>query len=176
VPEDHLLETLLRAQSASGADAVSCGLRLAADQGEDTLHFFSGEPEGLGVLSNAYGNVALFRRSLLRDLIGPWPAGADADWALFAGLAVSGARVVSVPLPLVTRKGRPGSVESARGDALLVLDRIERALPGPLRSIGRLTAGLAANPPVPPANRPNGFARRTLRRLLRRGPAAASII
>src|SRR5204863_10170494 len=59
VPDDDLLETLLRARSASGADVVTCGLRLAGDRERPTLQLFSGEPRGLGLLSNDYGTVAL---------------------------------------------------------------------------------------------------------------------
>ncbi len=160
VPDAELLRTLVKAQRTSGADVVTCGLRLVTDRGERTLHFFSGEPGALGVLSNDYGNVALLRRSLLADLAGPRPGEGDADWPLLAALSVSGAWIVSIPVPLVTRSAQPGSVERDPGDALLVLEQFEHALPDPQRLTARLAAGLAAMPPVPPADRSDGVVRR----------------
>lgn len=172
VPEEELLTTLVRAQSSTGADVVTCAMRLVHEQGGHALRFFSGEPGGLGALSNDYGGVALFRRSLLGDLAVARPGGVDPDWPLLAGLAVSGAEVVSVPVPLVTRTAPPGSVDSDPAAALLVLDRLESALPDSLRSIVRLAAGLEARSPDAPAGRSAGFpklARRAVRRLVRRG-------
>jgi len=137
-----LLDTLKRAQAASGADVVSCGLRVRDESGE-TLHFFHGDPGGLGLLFNGYGTVALIRRSLLADV--------EEDWPLLARLSLGGARIVSVPVPLVTRSAEPGNLERDPADALLVAERFERALPDSLRSLARLAAGLAAaaRPPAP---------------------------
>jgi glycosyltransferase involved in cell wall biosynthesis len=143
VPDPELLSTLARAQAASAADVVSCALRLRDESGE-RLHFFLGEPGGLGVLENAYGTVALLRRSLLRDLSTPWPSEHDPDWPLLAKLHLEGARIVSVPRALVTSSRRPGTVGTSPGDALLVLERCERALPEQLDSAARVAAGLAA--------------------------------
>jgi glycosyltransferase involved in cell wall biosynthesis len=163
-PDPELLSTLLRAQAASGADAVTCGLRVTTEAGESTLHFFSGEAGGLGALANAYGSAPLLRRSALRDLSGAWPAERDADWPLLAGLAVAGARIVSVPTPLVTRRTAPGSVDRDPSDALLVVDRLERALPEPLQGAARVVAGVAADAPrSAPEARPS-----LVRRLARR--------
>jgi hypothetical protein len=167
VPDEELLKTLVQAQCASGADVVTCGLRIVADQGASKLHLFTGEAGGLGALSNAYGTVGLYRRDVLDDLSGQWPA-RDPDWPLLARLNVSGARIVSVPLPLVTRSAEPGSVERNGSDALLVAQELERALPAPLRAVARLTAGLAASSAASPDALPNGFARRAFRRLFRR--------
>lgn len=175
VPERDLLETLVRAQAASGADVVSCALRVGS--GDDiTEHYFAGEPGGLGALANSYGTVALIRRSLLEHVTAAWPA-ADPDWPLLAELSTAGARIVSVPLPLVTRATPPGTLERQPTDALLVVEHFERVLPRRLRSLARLAAGLGAGasspPPAPVARRavrvlrqegPAGLARRTLRR------------
>ena len=153
--QPDLLDTLQRAQAASGADVVSCGLRVRDESGE-TLHFFHGDPGGLGLLFNGYGTVALIRRSLLGDI--------EADWPLLARLSLGGARIVSVPVPLVTRSAEPGNLERDPADALLVAERFERALPDSLRSLARLAAGLAAaaRPPAPaPVSRPS------LRRIIR---------
>jgi hypothetical protein len=143
VPADELLETLVQAQAASGADVVSCALHLAGE-GERTEHFFAGEPEALGLLANDYGTVALLRRSLLAAVTTASPA-ADPDWSLLARLSAAGAKIVSVPIPLVTRATRPGTLGRHPTDALLVVEQFERALPDELRVLARLAACLAAD-------------------------------
>ena len=170
VPAEALLETLVRAQAASGADVVSCGLSLADGENDASrLHFFPGEPHALGLLANGYGTVALIRRSLLGDLQTPWPVVGDSDWPLLAGLSAGGARIVSVPAALVTRTLPPGTIERHPSDALLVVEQLERALPEQLRSLARLAAGLAADAqrqtPVPAP----GLARRAARVLRQEG-------
>ncbi|TMK73246.1 MAG: hypothetical protein E6G50_02250 [Actinobacteria bacterium] len=125
------------------------------------MHFFSGRPGGLALLSNDYGPVALVRRSLLGDAASP-------VWPLLARLAVSGARIVSVPLPLATSKRPPGTVEQNPSEALLVVEELERALPPTLRSLARLAAGLAADAAQPSPATPPSTLRRVLRRLVRR--------
>lgn len=149
VVDDDLVATLARAQATSQADVVGCAVRLASD--DERLHFFSGDPGGLGVLSNAYATIALFRRAALDGV-----TTLEGDWPLLAELAASGARIVSVPAPLVTRRNGVGTVEDAPGEGLLVAQRLERALPDELRGTARLAAGLAANAPrtPPPVRRP----------------------
>ena len=163
VPEREFVELLVRAQAASGADVVSCGV---VHDGRE--HFFTGEPGGVGVLSNGYGTAALLRRSLLADLATTWPVAGDHDWPLLARLSAGGARVVSVPMPLLTRSTRPGTLEREPSDALLVIEALERALPDQLRLLARLAAGLAAATRVRPLAVPEPGLRRRLRRLGRR--------
>jgi O-antigen biosynthesis protein len=151
VPEPELVEVLVRAQAATGADVVTCGLLC-----EGREYLFPGEPGGLGLLSNGYGTVALIRRELLDDLTTTWPVAEDPDWPLLARLNAAGARIVSVPVPLVRRAVRPGTLERAPSDALLVVEALERALPDQLRLVVRLAAGLAADTrphPTAPAGR-----------------------
>jgi hypothetical protein len=162
VPDERLLKTLLGAQRASGADVVTCGLRLVANAGH-ALHFFIGEPGGLGVLSNAYGTVGLYRRDALEELESSWPSADDPDWALLAALNAAGARIVSIPEPLVTRTSPPAAVERSPSDALLAVVHLERTLPDPLRATARLAAGLAAD-----SSRSLAARRRPTRRALRR--------
>ena len=144
MPEPELLETLVHAQRAAGADAVTCGLRT-----DSTVRFFLGDPGGLGALSNEYGTVALVRRELVGNDDRPWAPEEDADWPRLARLAAAGARIVSVPAPLVRRSMLPGSVERTPADALLALQALEHALPVPLQGAARLAAGLAADAPLP---------------------------
>lgn len=159
VPEPELVGTLVRAQEASGADVVSCGLYLVGEDGGRRVHLFAGEPRALGLLANGYGTVALLRRSLLDGRTSAWPPEDDPDWPLLARLSVAGATIVSVPVPLVTRRAPPGSVERSSSDALLVVEELERLLPAQLASAARLAAGLAADARRPPSA-PGGLARR----------------
>ena len=151
VPTPGFVEVLVRAQAASGADVVSCGL---VQNGHE--HYFLGEPGGVGVLENGYGTAALLRRSLLRDVTVTLP-----DWPLLAQLSAAGARIVSVPAPLLSSERVPGTLRHNPADALLVVEALESALPEPARLLARLAAGLAAEKPEPPP-------RPTLRGRLRR--------
>ena len=166
-PDPQLLETLVRAQAASRTDVVSCAIRITGAEG---THLFAGDPGGLGVLANGYGTTALIRRSLLSEIEPPEPAG-DPDWLLLAGLSAAGARVVSVPTPLVTRSARPGTIDEHPDDALHVLRLVERSLPGPHRLLARLAAGLAAEAATPPSPGTNGLARRAQHILRSEGAA-----
>jgi glycosyltransferase involved in cell wall biosynthesis len=141
IPHTDLLEILVRAQAASGADVVTCGVAVGSES-----YFFLGEPGGLGTLSNAYGTNALIRRSLLLDLPPTaWLPERDSDWPLLAGLSARGARIVSVPLALVATAEPPGDVRSAPADALLAVAALETKLAGPTQGLARLAAGLAAS-------------------------------
>jgi glycosyltransferase involved in cell wall biosynthesis len=155
LPAPELVETLVRAQAASGADVVTCGL-----VHEGTEHYFLGEPGGVGVLANHYGTAALIRRALLDDP----PA---AMWPLLAQLDAAGTHIVSVPLTLLTAGRAPATLDSDPEDALRVVEALERTLPDHARLLARLAAGLAARPgDVAPAGEPP--VRRLARRVLRR--------
>jgi len=121
-----LREVLLHAQRATGADVVTCGLRLPGGG----LRFFHGDPGALGVLENAYGTVALVDGELRSDARELWP--------LLAGMAASGASIVSIPLPLAD-----GGVDEEPAAALRAVQALESALPVALRGAARLAAGLA---------------------------------
>jgi glycosyltransferase involved in cell wall biosynthesis len=153
VLDDDLLETLVRAQAASGADVVTCGIRL--ESGIERL--FLGDPGGLGLLENHYGTVGLIRRSLLGDEVTEDP------WALLARLTLEGVTIVSVPIALATSGKHPGDLVRDPSAALAVVQRFEQHLPWELRSLARLTAGLAASPAPGVAPR-----RSLLRRLVHR--------
>lgn len=126
IPEEALLDTLVAAQAASGADAVTAGVRVA-----DGVQLFLGDPGPLGLVENQYGVIGLIRRSL---------ATADSDWLVFARLAIGGAGVVSVPDPL---SGYLGQVQTT-GEALAVLQAFETGKPEALQELPQLTATLAA--------------------------------
>ena len=118
---------LERAQAASGADIVTCGL--VTPSGSE--HYFLGDPGALGLVSNGYGTVALVRRSLVEDEREPL-------WPLLARAVLGGATAVSIPRPLV--EARAPSTD----DALAVVHEFERFLPQGSRLLARLAAGLAA--------------------------------
>lgn len=149
VVDESALETLKRAQAVSGADVVTCGIRLPVG----VERVFIGDAGGLGLLANHYGTVALVRRSLLRDEPMRWQPEHDARWPLLARLALDGANIVSIPRALARQQREPGDVDRAAADALLVVDEFERRLPASARSLARLTAGLAANAQSTPAKR-----------------------
>src|SRR5262249_28913448 len=68
------LEVLRHAQRTTGADAVTCGVRMS----DGDVRLFHGDPGGLGVVENGYGTVALVDGEL-RD--------GDELWPLLAELA-----------------------------------------------------------------------------------------
>jgi glycosyltransferase involved in cell wall biosynthesis len=127
-----LRDVLLHVQRTTGADVVTCGLRLP----EGGVRFFHGDPGALGVLENGYGTVALVEGEVVTDDRELWPR--------LAGLAASGASIVSVPLPLAD-----GSVDEQPNAALRAVQALERVLPVPLRGAARVAAGLAADQATP---------------------------
>jgi glycosyltransferase involved in cell wall biosynthesis len=138
LPPD-LLPKLQGAQRATGADVVTCGVRV-----DGTVHLFAGDAGGLGALENTYGTVALVRRELLGDAPDQAPPPRDRAWPLLARLAASGARIVSLPLPLAESATPPGTVADDPVGALLAVQELERALPEAAKGAARLAAGLAS--------------------------------
>jgi hypothetical protein len=140
IPDAELIKTLLAVRAATRSDVVTCGLNL-----EGKLHFFAGDPRGLGAVTNAYGAVALLRRDVLAEISPPARGVGDADWPLLAGLAAAGASIVSLPAALVRRVAAPGSAGTDPAAALAVVQQLERTLPDPLRGAARIAGGLAAD-------------------------------
>jgi glycosyltransferase involved in cell wall biosynthesis len=153
-PAPDFEETLRRAQRASGADVVTCGVRIGAKE-----RLFLGDPGGLGLIDNHYGAAALALRSLVGDEDEPM-------WPLLARLATGGARIVSIPRALVQRHDVATTGADA-AEALAVAQRFEERLPPPLRSLARLTVGLAAERAGSEPPRRSRL-RRLVRRLVRR--------
>jgi glycosyltransferase involved in cell wall biosynthesis len=138
-------ETLLRAQAAVNADVVTCATRSQ----DDEIHIYLGEPRELGLLGNYYGTIALYRSSLLEENDRP-PTGGDADWVRLASLSLSGARIVSVPLPLARSRRTPGNAANDPAAALAVARAFEKASPPGLQALPELVAALAADGSDPP--------------------------
>jgi len=128
VPDETLVNDLVAAQAASGADAVTTAVRPADDA--VGLQLFLGEPGPLGLVENQYGVLGLVRRSLATE---------EPDWPLFARVALGGGRIVSIPDPLALHlDGSPAD------ERLAVLRIFEFAGPAALRQLPQLTATLAA--------------------------------
>lgn len=141
-PDDVLVDALVRAQSASGADVVTCAVRPAAQPAG--MHAFLGSARSFGLLENQYGVVGLVRRSLVDGDVS-LDGHVDPDWVLFARLALHGAQIVSIPEPLSTIHGKPGSLTDLPGDGLMVLRLFEQAEGAvPLADLPSLAATLAA--------------------------------
>jgi glycosyltransferase involved in cell wall biosynthesis len=130
VPDDELVDELVAAQAASGADVVTAAVRSG-----DDIRLFLGDPGALGLVENHYGVLGLIRRSLLTCDVG-----SESPWALFAWLAVRGARIVSIPTPLAEHAG--GRTTAA--ERLAVLEAFESAPPEALADLPQLSATLAA--------------------------------
>jgi glycosyltransferase involved in cell wall biosynthesis len=166
VPDDTLVDELVAAQAASGADAVTTAVRPADDA--VGLQLFLGEPGPLGLVENQYGVLGLVRRSLATD---------DPDWPLFARVALGGGRIVSIPDPLALHLGSPTDERPA------VLRVFETAGPAALRELPQLTATLAAalerremSPPLVATRRLSRGVARRLRGLYRRLPRRRRVV
>ena len=172
-PDDGLLDALVAAQAASGADAVTTAVRPQEEPG--AIQLFLGDPGALGLVENQYGVLGLIRR----DFAGAADVdagGADPDWLLFARAALAGAMVVSLPEPLTAHAGSPGRVTDVPGEGLAVLAAFEESRPEAGAGAEQLAATLAAaygrarsQPGAPPPRRTiAGLARRAAARFRRR--------
>jgi hypothetical protein len=140
-PDEGLVDALVAAQVASGADLVTAAVRPADDPGG--IQLFLGNPGALGLVENQYGVLGLLRSELAAAE--PLSDGAvDADWPLFARVALAGARIVSIPEPLSTHDGKPGRVGDVPGEGLDVLAAFEQRRGAELQDLPQLAATLAA--------------------------------
>jgi O-antigen biosynthesis protein len=165
-PADDLLDGLVAAQAASGADVVTTAVRPADEPAG--VQLFLGEPGSLGLLENQYGVLGLVRS----DLLAAQPLAedpGDPDWPLFARVSLAGGRIVSVPDVLSLHSGRPGHAGDVPGAGLAVLEAFEEHPVTELEDLPQLAATAAASlaRPVkspPPAPRPS-----LVQRLRRKG-------
>jgi len=141
-PDDELLDVLVAAQAASGADVVTTAVRPADDP--DGVQLFLGNPGPLGLAENQYGVLGLVRAELAVAEL-PADGAVDPDWTLFARLALSGARIVALPEPLSTQHGYPGRVGDVPGDGLVVLETFEHPDGARLGDLPQFAATLAAS-------------------------------
>lgn len=161
VPYDSFVERLARAQRASGADVVTCGMRFFhCDDGppkpdrEDVAWFYMGEPRELGVIQNQYGGAcSLWKTDLLERLGGGFHEQHGVtyeDWELFARASLAGITIVSVPEPLMWYRITEGSMIRSKREyecRRVLSDTFGAALPETLRLLPSLVH-LAYNDPV----------------------------
>jgi glycosyltransferase involved in cell wall biosynthesis len=170
-PDDGLIDQLVAAQVRTGADLVTTSVRPAALA--EGIELFLGNPGALGLAANHYGVVGLVRASLAAADLPDDDGSVDPDWTLFARLALAGARIVSIPDPLSTHEGAPGSIGDVPGPGLAVLEAFENA--PTLDDLPQLTATLAAaleraRPAAPAHDAPDrhsSFIRRAVRKVAR---------
>jgi glycosyltransferase involved in cell wall biosynthesis len=117
--------------AGASADAVTCAVNVP-DGGR---RLFLGEPGPLGLIENHYGVAGLVRREAAAKV-----EESDSAWVFFARLALSGARIVSVPDVLATDSSKP----PVSAEQLAVLEAFERAGPEALQQLPQLATTLAA--------------------------------
>ena len=169
-PDDDLIDTLVTAQAATGADVVTAAVRPVDDRA--AVRLFLGDPGSLGLAENHYGAIGLVRASLAGPELAE-DGGADPDWLLFARLALAGARIASLPVSLSTLAGGVGMAGDVPGPGLTVLEAFEAPHVEPLHDLPQLAATLAAalqrgaaEPPASSAAQ-DGLLRRAARRVAR---------
>jgi O-antigen biosynthesis protein len=171
LPDDGMLDSLVAAQAASGADVVTSAVRPTTDP--NAIQLFLGDPGAFGLIENQYGVLGLVRSSLavagaIQD------AGVDPDWPLFARLALAGATFLSIPETLAEHAGKPGTVADVPGEGLEVLETFEQSS-ALVKDMTQLAATAAAalarrateRPVEPPASAQHPILRR-LATLVRR--------
>ena len=140
-PDDGLLDVLVAAQAASGADVVTAAVRPSDEP--DGVQLFLGNPGPVGLVENQYGVLGLVRASIAVAEL-PLDGALDPDWTLFARLVLAGARIVSLPEPLSTHFGNPGGIGDIPGDGLAVLETFEQRHVADLSDFPQFAATLAA--------------------------------
>jgi O-antigen biosynthesis protein len=168
-PSDEMLDDLVAAQAASGADVVTAAVRPADDP--EGVRLFLGDPGAMGLVENHYGVIGLVRASLAVAELSA-DDGPDPDWTLFARLALAGARIASIPKALSIHTGAPGRIGDVPGSGLRVLECFEGRGIGTLHDLPQLAATLAAalehtssDTPMPAAQDSGGLLRRAARRV-----------
>jgi glycosyltransferase involved in cell wall biosynthesis len=140
-PSDGLLDTLVAAQAASGADVITVAVRPADSPGD--IRLFLGDPGSLGLLENHYGVLA-FLRSAVVAAQPMHEEAADPDWPLLARIALAGGRIVSLPEALSVHSGGRGRVGDVPGEGLAVLEAFEAHSGRELHDLPQLAATLGA--------------------------------
>jgi glycosyltransferase involved in cell wall biosynthesis len=164
-PDDEMLEVLVAAQAASGADVVTPAVRPADDPGATLL--FLGDPASLGLVENQYGVLGLVRSSLAvaEELA---EGSVDPDWPFFARLSLAGAKIVSLPEVLATHAGQPGRVGDVPGEGLAILRAFEESsteFPDLPQLAATLFAALARQTAATPHAQPQPPAQQRARRI-----------
>jgi len=124
-------DTEALAGAPAGADVVTCAVR-TPDGGRQ---LFLGDAGALGLIENQYGVAGIVRAEAAARV-----ERSESPWVYFARLALSGARIISVPDALAAHTPEPPT----NPEQLAVLEAFERAGPEALGQLPQLTATLAA--------------------------------
>lgn len=151
VAEPHELGTFARAATASGADILTCFLRIFQGEGAgeneaNTATWpFLGGGVAPGVTRNTFGDANAFIRRSSLDRIGRFTeevgVGCE-DWEFFARAALRGCRIMVVPEPLVRyRQSGQGmlSTTSRHANRMRALRPYFEHVPAELRGLVHLT-------------------------------------
>jgi glycosyltransferase involved in cell wall biosynthesis len=121
----NFIETYRRAATFSGADVITSQLQLFSDEfgepNEKELLFgerwaFSAGPVALGVVANCFGGVSAIFKKELFSAIGYfheiYGVGYE-DWDIYLRAAMANRIILSLPVPLLWYRFRPGSITTA---------------------------------------------------------------
>lgn len=151
IAEPHEISTFVRAAEASGADILTCFLRVFAGNGDSSSNEgthvwpFLGAALAPGVARNTFGDANAFVRRASFDRIGPFSEDvgiAGEDWELLARAAFRGCRLLVVPEALVRyRQSGRGMLSSTpqRANHLRALRPYFTHVPPALRGLVHLT-------------------------------------
>jgi len=147
IAEAHEVSTFVRAAEMSGADILTCFLRVfqgseppASDSGTYCWPFL-GAAVAPGVTRNSFGDANAFVRRAVFDRIGGFTEDVGIgceDWEFFARATLAGCRLMVVPEPLVRyRQSAQGmlSTTSQHANRMRALRPYFAYVPAPLRGL-----------------------------------------
>lgn len=165
VAEPHEISTFVRAAEMSGADILTCFLRVfqGADAAQpDSATYcwpFLGAAVSPGVTRNSFGDANAFVRRSVFDRIGGFTEDVGLgceDWEFFARATLAGCQLMVVPEPLVRyRQSAHGmlSTTSQHANRMRALRPYFAHVPAPLRGLLHLAHAPAPNNERPSAPR-----------------------
>lgn len=166
VAEPHEVRTFVRAAETSGADILTCFLRVfqgmgpaASDEGTYCWPFL-GAAVSPGVTRNSFGDANAFVRRAVFERIGGFTEDVGVgceDWEFFARATLGGCRLMVVPEPLVRyRQSGQGmlSTTSQHANRMRALRPYFAHVPPPLRGLLHLAHASPERSAVP-AERPS---------------------
>lgn len=161
IAEPHEVSTFVRAAAASGADILTCFLRVfqgaeprLSDDGTYCWPFL-GAAVSPGVTRNSFGDANAFVRRTVFGRVGGFTEDVGVgceDWEFFARATLAGCRLMVVPEPLVRYRHGQGMLNSTSQHAnrMRALRPYFAHVPPPLRGLLHLAHSPAQGPAGPP--------------------------
>jgi glycosyltransferase involved in cell wall biosynthesis/GT2 family glycosyltransferase len=164
VAEPHEIGTFVGAATASGADILTCFLRVFQGGGpltDDAPTYcwpFLGAAVSPGVTRNSFGDANAFVRRSVFDRVGGFTEDVGVgceDWEFFARATLAGCRLMVVPEPLVRYRQGQGMLNttSQHLNRMRALRPYFAHVPPPFRGLLHLahapSPGAASPPPAP---------------------------